>query len=111
VIAELTSGEILSIIAATVGGISTIIAAIFSGLAAVRIKANSVTTEATHDIAVAAKAITADTNREVKTMNAQTLGELADAGESRRVAELDPADRTSAEADHLRSIPIPPAGG
>lgn len=103
-IAALTSGEILTIIAAIVAGISSILGAIFAGLASLRIKAHAIVTDSTRLIA-------ADTNREVKTMNGQTIAELADASESRRIDEIRPAERTSAEDEHIATVPEPPAGG
>jgi len=44
---------------------------------------------------------------DVATKNAQTIGALADAAESRRVDHIDAADRTDEESDHLAALPIP----
>ena len=44
-------------------------------------------------------------HNDVKTANALSLGQLADASETRRVDRIPPADRTSAEKDHLTAVP------
>jgi len=41
---------------------------------------------------------------EVKTINDQTLANLADAGETRRIRALQPEDRTALDEAHLRSV-------
>lgn len=60
-----------------------------------KVNASALATEAVH--------------AEVKTMNAQTIGELIDAAETRRIDEIEPDDRTRAEAQHLGAVPMPPA--
>lgn len=51
------------------------------------------------------KAAVEQVHQEVKTNNALKLGELADDAESRRVGQIDPADRTPAETLHIATIP------
>lgn len=51
------------------------------------------------------KAAIAVVHEEVKTANGRNLGELADANESRRIDEKAPADRTTAEREHLDAVP------
>ena len=42
---------------------------------------------------------------EVKSSNAQTLAQLADATETRRIDTIPPADRTPQERDHIQKSP------
>ncbi len=44
----------------------------------------------------------------VKTGNAQTLAQLADAIESRRIGMIPPGERTAQERDHIGALPEPP---
>lgn len=44
---------------------------------------------------------------EVHTANAQTLAQLADSEETRRIATIPAEDRTRQEQDHIRTIPTP----
>lgn len=43
-------------------------------------------------------------HKEVKTMNAQTIGELVDNTETRRVEDIPMEDRTWKERDHMHSV-------
>lgn len=45
-------------------------------------------------------AATGQVHREVKTLNGQTLAQLADAGESRRIDTIAEADRTALQEHH-----------
>lgn len=44
-------------------------------------------------------------HQEVKTGNALKLGEMADAGETRRIGQIAPGDRTAAEQSHIEQVP------
>ena len=44
---------------------------------------------------------TGQIHREVRTMNELTIGQLGEAGETRRIAEIAPADRTAREDRHM----------
>jgi hypothetical protein len=46
---------------------------------------------------------------QVKTLNDLTVGQLADATESRRIKDIPKDDRTKAEASHLLAVPEPPS--
>lgn len=43
-------------------------------------------------------------HKEVKTINAQSIAQLADATETRRIAEVQIEDRTELEKSHMRSV-------
>lgn len=45
-----------------------------------------------------------EVNKEVKTLNSQTIAELADADESRRIEKIPKKDRTPLEKSHLSDV-------
>jgi hypothetical protein len=47
----------------------------------------------------------AEVKTEVKTANAQTIAQLADAAETRRVDEIEPNLRTPQERNHIHDVP------
>src|ERR1700738_2906269 len=49
-----------------------------------------------------------DVKSEVKTANAQSVANLLDATETRRIVEIPDAARTDAERHHLIDSPLPP---
>lgn len=49
-------------------------------------------------------AATAAVHKEVKTINDQSLAQLADAGETRRVTDIPESDRTTGERHHMESV-------
>jgi cell division protein FtsL len=54
------------------------------------------------------KALVADVAEQVKTMNSLTVGQMADATESRRIADIPKEDRTKEEDKHIALVPEPP---
>ncbi len=54
--------------------------------------------------------IIADTHAQVTTLNGRTIGELADATETRRVGDIPTVERSPSEAQHIATIPLPPEG-
>ena len=67
------------LIAATAGSLVSIIGAVFAGVAMLR---------------------TGKVQKEVKTFNELTLGQLGERTESRRISEIEPAERTAQENRH-----------
>jgi hypothetical protein len=57
------------------------------------------------DTTVAVSKAVANVQTAVDTGNSQTLGQLGDAAETRRVGEIPVADRTAQEAQHIAAMP------
>jgi hypothetical protein len=91
-----TAAELVTIISVILGGLVTIITAVFAGWAAVK-------TTKTH---TAIREVAND----VKTMNALSMGQLADAAETRRIMSVPLAERTTGELEHLAAVPPTPTG-
>lgn len=72
------------IIGSASAGIGSIVAAVFAGIASFRAKI---------------------VHEAVKTANGQTVGQLVDAAESRRIAEIPHSERTPNEIAHNETIP------
>jgi len=101
-----TPTDIITILGVLFGGLAGIIAAVFAGLAALR---SAQTKSAVHENVVALQANTAVTEKvhqAVKTMNDMSLGQLADATETRRIVEVHETQRTDAEREHLHDVPL-----
>jgi len=75
------------LIAASAGGIVSIIGAIFAGIAMLR--TGRVDTKVDN------------VNEQVKTFNELSLGQLGGRNETRRIDEIDPVDRTDQEKRHM----------
>lgn len=86
VAATYTSAELITIIGVLFTSLTALVGTIFAGIAAMR---------------------AAQVRNEVKTANGLTMAALADAGETRRIAEIAPADRTDGEDEHIAVIPPP----
>lgn len=91
---DMSVGDLGVLIAALTVSVTTIIGAVFAGLAAIR--------------SGRAVAGVAQVQTEVKTLNGLALGQLADAAETRRIEAKPAADVTAAEAEHVALIPLPP---
>jgi hypothetical protein len=91
-----TAAELVTIISVIMGGLVTIIGAVFAGWAAIK--------------ATAAHTAIREVAGDVKTMNALSMGQLADAAETRRIMRVPASERTAAELEHLAAVPPKPTG-
>jgi hypothetical protein len=89
-----TAAELVTIISVILGGVVTIVTAVFAGWAAIK-------TTKTH---TAIREVASD----VKTMNALSMGQLADAAETRRIMRVPAEQRTTGELEHLVAVPPTP---
>lgn len=90
--AAYTSAELVTILGVFFAGMLSIVTAVFAGIAAMRAGRTITVAGQIHD--------------EVKTMNGLRLGELADNSETRRVVDIPPGDRTTAEREHIIAVPL-----
>lgn len=85
--------SVLAIVGGITVSLSTLIAAVFAGMAALRVA--RVETKVDH------------VHSEVQTINGRSLAQLADAGETRRIEGIPVADRTDQEQHHVDVVPDP----